>query len=99
MCQDAKVDGGFGRACRGDFPTENSQSFYDVVVAETLEVRAPVPMPALILKACDLHRHCQECKAACSAALVCYGIEFSRGPQNLKVDGIANRRRIVTVHQ
>ncbi|OLP95990.1 hypothetical protein AK812_SmicGene21776 [Symbiodinium microadriaticum] len=51
------VDGGFGRACRGDFPTENSQSFYDVVVAETLE----------------------ECKAACSAALVCYGIEFSLG--------------------
>ncbi|CAE7478363.1 unnamed protein product [Symbiodinium natans] len=51
------VDGGEGRACRGDGPGDNSDDYYVVVASESL----------------------QECQAACSAAPLCHGIEFSRG--------------------
>ena len=33
-----KVDGGEGRACRGDHPADNNEKFYNVIAAETLDV-------------------------------------------------------------
>ena len=51
------LDGGSDRACRGDHPTHNLNSFYSVSEADVLE----------------------DCKAQCSAAMLCFGIEFSLG--------------------
>ncbi|CAE7317885.1 glpF6 [Symbiodinium pilosum] len=41
------VDGGEGRACRGDHPADNNEKFYNVIAAETLDVMQDWQVPVL----------------------------------------------------
>ena len=71
-----QVDGGVGRACRGDEPSDNSDDYYVVVASQTIQDKPG----QTAWSERRLFAHVQECQAACAAAPSCNGIEFSRWP-------------------